>query len=187
MNKITTHQSALLRLVYLAFLIAVRLVVGRFSFGTTFLQISATFLVSALIGHWYGPWYAGLAGGISDVIGASLFPNGAFNPAFTVVAILSGIIYGWLLDYRRMPQISRWRIATLSVVVNLGINLVVNTLLLFYMYKTPFWPLFWTRLPKELIMLPIYYVGIYYLLKTVGRLRLTQRIVPEQWKKSEHP
>jgi len=64
---------------------------------------------------------------------------------------------------------------------------VVNTLLLFYMYKTPFWPLFWTRLPKELIMLPIYYVGIYYLLKTVGRLRLTQRIVPEQWKKSEHP
>lgn len=176
MNRITNHQSNLFRLIYLAFLIVVRLAVGRFSFGTTFLQLSGTFLVSALIGYWYGPLYAGVAGGISDVVGALLFPNGPFNPAFTLVAILSGVIYGVLLDHRTMPRLSWWRVALLSLLINLGINLVINTLLLYLMYHTPFWSLFWVRLPKELLMIPIYYFGIYYLLKTVDRLHLTERI-----------
>lgn len=176
MNSITKRQSSLTRLVFLAILIAVRLVVGRFSFGTSYLQLSATFLISALIGYWYGPMYAGIAGGISDVLSASLFPNGPFNPAFTIVAILSGVLYGWLLDHRTMPTIKKWRVLAISLTVNLGINLVLNTWLLYWMYKTPFWPLFMTRLPKELIMIPIYYLGIYYILQVSERLHLTERL-----------
>ncbi|WP_125605695.1 folate family ECF transporter S component [Lapidilactobacillus bayanensis] len=176
MNSMTKYQVRLTRLVYLAILIAVRLVVGRFAFGTSYLQLSATFLISALIGYWYGPFYAGIAGAISDVLSASLFPNGPFNPAFTVVAILSGILYGWLLDHRTMPVIKKWRVLALALLVNLGINLVLNTLLLYWMYQTPFWPLLMTRLPKELIMIPIYFFGIYYILQISDRLHLTDRL-----------
>lgn len=176
MEKTTRRGLATQKLVFLAVLIAMQLVVGRFSFGTNFLKFSATFLVSALIGYWYGPFYAALAGGVSDFIGAILFPMGSFNIGFTLVAIFSGFVFGWLLDQRRMPQLSWWRVLTVAVVINLGSNLLLNTLLLHFMYGANFWPLFLTRLPKELLMIPIYYLGIYFLLKAVNKLHLDQRL-----------
>ncbi|WP_461219298.1 folate family ECF transporter S component [Lapidilactobacillus salsurivasis] len=176
MEKTNRHGLSMQRLVFLAALIAIQLILGRFSFGTNFLKVSATFIVSALIGYWYGPFYAGIAGGVSDLIGASLFPQGAFNPAFTLVAIFSGVIYGWLLDQRKMSTVSWWRVLLVAVIINLGSNLVINTAVLQLMYHVSFWPLFWLRLPKELLMIPIYFVGIYVMLKAVTRLKLTQRL-----------
>ncbi|MCH4056526.1 folate family ECF transporter S component [Lapidilactobacillus gannanensis] len=176
MQKTTRRGLATRKLVFLAVLIAMQLVVGRFSFGTNFLKVSATFLVSALIGYWYGPFYAAIAGGVSDLIGAILLPMGSFNFGFTLVAIFSGFIFGWLLDQRHMPQPVWWRVLAVAGIINLGSNLFLNTVLLHYMYGANFWPLFLTRLPKELIMIPIYYLGIYFLLKAVAKLHLEQRL-----------
>lgn len=164
------------RLVFLAVLIAAQLIVGRFSFGNNFIKFSAGFLLSALIGYWYGPWYAGIAGGIIDLLSATLFPMGAFNPGFTVIAIFNGFVYGGLLDQRKMPTVSWWRVGVTSLILNLVSNLLFNTFLLHLMYKTPFWPLFYTRLPKELIMVPLYIVGIYFFLRAVEHAKLTQRL-----------
>ncbi|WP_261806660.1 folate family ECF transporter S component [Lapidilactobacillus luobeiensis] len=176
MEKTTGHGLSMQRLVFLAVLIAVQLVLGRFSFGTNYLKVTLTFVVAALIGYWYGPFYAAVASGVSDLVGAILFPNGPFNPAFTLVAIFSGFVFGWLLDQRKMPQVKWNRVLLTAVIINLISNLAFNTLIIHLMYRASFWPLFWLRLPKELLMIPIYFVGIYFILQMVERLRLNERL-----------
>ena len=63
-------------------------------------KISVAFFAIAIIGMLYGPVVAMIAGAICDVIGFLLRPQGSFLIVFTLIAMLSGIIYGICL-YRR--------------------------------------------------------------------------------------
>lgn len=62
------------------------------------LKLSFAFVAVASIGMLFGPTVAGLSCVITDVIGYFLRPTGgAFNPMFTLVEVMGGVIYGLFL------------------------------------------------------------------------------------------
>ena len=53
-----------------------------------------------------GPLYGGIVGGGADILGAFLYPTGRYNPFYTLLAILWGIL-PWLL----LLVTKKWRTA----------------------------------------------------------------------------
>ena len=65
-----------------ALLVALQVILARFlSINTTFVVVNFSFLAVALAGILFGPLWGMAVGGVSDLVGASLFPFGAFFPA----------------------------------------------------------------------------------------------------------
>ena len=64
-----------------ALLVALQVILARFlSINTTFVVVNFSFLAVALAGILFGPLWGMAVGGVSDLVGASLFPFGAFFP-----------------------------------------------------------------------------------------------------------
>ena len=81
-----------------ALLVALQVILARFlSINTTFVVVNFSFLAVALAGILFGPLWGMAVGGVSDLVGASLFPFGAFFPGFTLTAALVGLVYGAFL------------------------------------------------------------------------------------------
>ncbi len=81
-------------LVKVGMLIAISMVIEMYSIDLTFFKINFAFLAIAVIGMLFGPTVGLFAGLICDVVGYMVHPNGAFLPAYTLVAGLQGLIYG---------------------------------------------------------------------------------------------
>ena len=171
----SVRHLSLSRLVTLSLLIALTLVIGRFSVGTNLLKVSFTFVGMTLIGYFYGPFWTGLAGFILDLLGIMMSSSGVFYPGFTLSAIVAGIIYGGLLDARYAP-IHWWRLLTVSMLISLGINGIVTTLWLTQLSNLSFWSLFMMRLPKEILTVPVMFIVMKVILDVVQRLKLMERI-----------
>lgn len=148
MKRIHVHT-----MIQVALLIAIEVVLTRFcSISTPVVRIGFGFVPIAICGMLYGPAWAGVAGGVADVLGATLFPIAPYFPGFTLSSILTGLIFGLLL--RR--EEGGWSRLSLAVGLNcLGVSLCLNTLWLSLMYGTPFLVLLPTRILQNLIMIPI--------------------------------
>jgi 5,10-methenyltetrahydrofolate synthetase len=112
------------RLVSLAMLIAMEIVLSRFlSISSAGLKISLAFLPIVVAAMMYGPLWAGAAGGLADLVGAVLFPIGAYFPGFTLTAFLRGAVYGLFL-YNQKFRMSRVNAAVgvVCLVLNLGLD-----------------------------------------------------------------
>lgn len=157
-------------MVQVALLIAIEIVLTRFcSISTTVVRIGFGFVPIAICGMLYGPIWAGLAGGVADVLGATLFPVAPYFPGFTISAVLTGLIFGLLL--RREEK--TWFRLSLAVALNcLGVSLCLNTLWLSMMFGTPFQVLLPTRILQAMIMIPIQLV-LLQLLRRPVRLYMT--------------
>ena len=88
------------------------------------LRISFSFIPLALVGWLFGPIPAKLAGAVSDIIGALLFPSGAYFPGFTVTSMLSGFIYGACLYRSERYAIS---ITISKILVNMLLHVLLNS------------------------------------------------------------
>ncbi|WP_238389060.1 ECF transporter S component [Latilactobacillus sakei] len=76
------------RVVLLAVLIALQLVIARFAISLTIYRISFGFIVTALMGWWFGPVWAGLAAVLGDLINslmigvrAAISPVSRYQPS----------------------------------------------------------------------------------------------------------
>ena len=120
-----------------ALLVALQVILARFlSINTTFVVINFSFLAVALSGILFGPLWALAVGAVSDLIGATLFPFGAFFPGFTVTAGLVGLIYGLFLHQKGEGFHGRalWlRVVGASLCASLT-RLVLNSVWLYIMY-----------------------------------------------------
>jgi len=135
MNK---RNNQLMILVSCALLIAMNVVLVRFcSITTTYLRLSFGFIPLAIAAMMFGPGYACAVGAIADLLGAILFPSGPFWPGFTVVAGLCGLLYGMLREKPGAPD-SRMkfllRVAVVVTLVNVAMELGLNTGNLYLMY-----------------------------------------------------
>lgn len=154
-------------MVLAALLVAVEVVLSRWcSIATQFGKIGFAFVPLAVCGMLLGPWWACLAGGLSDLIGAVLFPIGPYFPGFTLSNALMGLVFGLLL-YR---QFSGWkRIALASVIVNFAISLFLSTWWLTILYGSPYLGLLPSRLAQSCIMTVMEIVVLQLIQKPIGR------------------
>ena len=76
-------------------MVAMEVILARFSIHTWNLKIGFTFLPIAVAAILYGPVAGGFVGAIGDVVSAVLFPVGAYFPGFTLTAYLTGAVFGF--------------------------------------------------------------------------------------------
>ena len=155
-----------------AMLAALAVVLDRFTWQVgPMLEIGVSFLAVGVSGFLYGPWLAGLAGVIIDILGYFLRPNGDFFFGFVLNEFLLGFIYGcWL--YRRRVTLARTFGACLTAV--LVLNLCLTPLWLHIMYGNTF-VLSAGRLLKNIVKLPVD-TGLLYALLRLAETRLVPQL-----------
>ncbi|MCI1986495.1 MAG: folate family ECF transporter S component [Lactobacillus sp.] len=154
--------------VSLAVFVAMALVLKRFTFGTSFLQISPVFVASVLMAYYLGPWVGAVGAIIVDQLNVLVFFPGLDFLGFTLTAAVTAIIYGAFL-YQKPVQL--WRVVVAVLLVTVIGDIVLNTLWL-DMMGTPWQGIIWVRVAKSALMFPIQ-IGISYAaLKAVARVRL---------------
>ena len=148
------------KIILVATLLAMLVVLSRFlSIKTPITKISFAFLPTMLCAFWLGPKWTLLLNVLGDLIGATLFPTGAFFVGYTVSTAVSALIYGCLLYhdfFKKKWLVFRAILATalVAVIVNMGLNTLWSSLTV----GQAFWPLLGTRIVKQLIMIPIHVV-----------------------------
>ena len=124
------------KLIVSAQLLALDVVLTRLlAINTPLMKIGLGFAAVALCAVLYGPWWAALVAALGDIVGALLFPTGAFLPGFTLTAACTGLIFGLCL-YRRDKSLL-WPIlaAALNVVL---VSFLLNTAMISYISGSPY-------------------------------------------------
>lgn len=159
-------MSKLKKLILAGLLLATTIVLNRFlSIKTPILVISFSYIPIMLSAIMLGPWYTMLIAGFADLIGALLFPFGAYFVGYTISAVISGLIYGLFLyrkkEFSNKSFILRLILSTLIVLI--VCNCLLNTIWIYITTKEALFAILPTRLLKQLIMLPIQVVSIYFI------------------------
>lgn len=123
-NKIDSRNLTK-KVALLGVLTAMGVVLGRFIPILNVLTSKYDFSFAAvmLAAYFVGPLGGAVVGGLVDLIGALLFPTGAYFPGFTATAALTGLVFGLLL-YKKctFPRIVISVLSTQAVC-----SLLINT------------------------------------------------------------
>ena len=162
------------KIILTAILLATLIILSRFlSIKTPILKISFAFIPSMLCAIWLGAKWTVLLNVLGDIIGATLFPTGAFFIGYTISTAISGLIYGLLLykkednSYTDKQFIIRLIISV--ILVTCISNIGLNTLWISITTGKAFIVLLGTRIVKELIMIPIQILVIIFIEKALRK------------------
>ncbi len=156
------------KIILTAVLLAMLIVLSRFlSIKTPIVKISFSFVPTMLCAIWLGPKWTILLNVLGDIIGANLFPTGPYFVGYTISTAIAAFIYGIILyqkegkEYTNAQFILRLVIATtlVAVIVNMGLNTLWSSITT----QKAFIVLLSARVVKELIMIPIHVVVIFFL------------------------
>ncbi len=158
------------KIIITAILLATQIVLSRFlSIKTPILKISFAFVPSILCAIWLGPKWAALLNVLADIIGATLFPTGAFFIGYTISTAISGLIYGLLLyknEERKYTDKQFFiRLIIAIVLVTCISNIGLNTLWISITTGKAFVVLLGARIVKEIVMIPIQLVVVLFIEK----------------------
>ena len=167
----------------MALLAALEIVLNRLcSINTQAVKIGFSFLPISLCAMLYGPLAAGITYGLSDFLGAVLFPIGPYHVGFTLGAVMMGLVYGLFL-YRdpesRVPLIrNRKQIHMFTEIVPAAlincvlIGLFINTCFVAQLYGSKtYWGWFMYRLLQYLVLVPLHIVFLPVLTKLGDQLK----------------
>lgn len=152
-------------------LMGMDIILSRFvSIETPITRISFGFLPSALIGILYGPWMAGTAGALTDIVGTVLFNRGgAFFIGFTLSAFLGSFFYGLFLHKK---EVTLWRVVLAVLVNTVFVNLTLNTLWLVLMVDEAWMAILPARILQNAVIAPIRVALIYFVAKNPSLRRV---------------
>jgi ECF transporter S component (folate family) len=136
-------MSKVKKIVLSALLLALLIVLDRLipPLSTPVLRISFGYIPVMLGATLLGPAYTVAVTVVADIIGATLFPMGAFFPGFTLSALLMGLIHGLFLYNVKTDKQYLIRLILSTFCVVLLIDMILNT----------FWLMITVR--KDLIVL----------------------------------
>ena len=155
-------------LVTASVLIALNIILSRFlSINAWNLKIGFTFVSIFVAAYFYGPVFCSVVAVVADVLGALLFPSGAFFPGFTLTALLTGLLFGVML-YKKQTL---FRIIITVLIDQLALGLCLNTYWLSILYGTSFDAVVVTRIVQCLIMIPVQIVTISLLMKKLPAVK----------------
>lgn len=127
LNEIT-GKNKVTCIVITGLLIAVSMAIETFTIEIPFAKINFAFLAIAAVGMFYGPVVAFFAGGICDVLGYIVHPDGGFIPTYILIAMLQGLIYGMVL-YRKWGNMSAASIRKSRKITEFTVRVVTARLL----------------------------------------------------------
>ncbi len=163
MEKLTVAAMLLALQVVLANVLQVPLMEKQYNFG---------FVPIAAAGALLGAPYAVAVGALGDLIGALVFPQGAYFPGFTLTNALVGLTCGLVLHGKRVHILR----CIAAVVISLaGFNLFLNSLWLNILYSAGGRTyLGWVamRAPNYLIEVPANVVLTFFVLQGLKRVKL---------------
>ncbi len=152
-------------LVTLGMLVAIEIVLSRFcSIPAWNFKIGLGFVPVVVAAVLYGPVPAAVVAGLSDFLGAIMFPIGPYFPGFTLTAALMGLVWGVFLHKRQTMA----RIGGAVAVNQLVLSLLLNTLWISVLYDSLYVPLFLTRTISTAVMIVAQVVTIGLMTKVLG-------------------
>lgn len=151
-------------IVIVGLLMGMDLILSRFiAIQTPITRITFGFLPSALIGIMFGPWTAGIAGALTDIVGTVLFSRGGpFFIGFTLSAFLGSFFYGLFLHKK---EVTLWRVIAAVLVNTLFVNLTLNTLWLVLMFEEAWMAILPVRILQNAVVAPVRVALIYFVAK----------------------
>jgi len=124
-----------------------------------------------LHGIYLGPKYSLLICALGDLIGALLFPFGAYFPGFTISAGLMGFVYGIFLYKKPQEEIKDFKyilkLIISSIIVLFGIKIFIESVFLNILYGKAYFEVVLSRLVTQTIMLPVQVISIFLLEKSL--------------------
>ena len=157
-------------LVLLGIIVAMKIILSRFTVGTTIVHVSLGFIGSVMLGYLFGPVWGSIGGGISDLVSSALFGNqGGFFLGFTLSAMIGPFIYG-LVFYQKPVKI--WRIILATLLVTVFVNIGLNTLWVHLLYGMDFRVVLIQRIPKEAITPWLEMIISYFVLNAISRVKI---------------
>ncbi len=132
-----------------------------------YIKIGFSGIPNRIVECLFGPVTGCLFGGALDILKYMLKPTGPFFFGFTFNVMLAGMIYGSIL-YKKPVTVKR--IAAAEFLVKLLVNCILNTLWISMLYGKGFFVLLPLRAVKNLIMLPIDSLILYFSLTYVKKL-----------------
>jgi ECF transporter S component (folate family) len=141
---------------------------------TEFMQIRFGFLVLAVAGLSGGPIMGLIVGALGDILSMILKGSGSgFFFGFTLSYALLGFFFG-LIFYKSKITVFR---AVLGGIVEFLNAMILNTLWLSIMFGSGYFPLFISRLPKNLIMLAVNSVLLFVVIKALATALRKSRVI----------
>lgn len=162
-------MSKIKKIVLSAMLLAITIILSRFiSIKTEILVINLAFIPTIMSGIWLGWKYSTLIAVLADIIGAILFPFGAYFPGFTLNSALAGLIYGLLL-YNNGNKLDNKQLIIRLIIANIlvlfGVNLLLSSFWIHILYGKAYIAVMASRIVAETVKLPIQIITIYILEK----------------------
>lgn len=162
------------KIVLTAVLLAMEIVLSRFlSIKTPLMKISFAFVPTCICAIWLGAKWTVLLNVLGDLIGATLFPTGAYFVGYTISTAIAGLIYGLILykDKEKVYTDKQFliRIIISVILVTCISNIGLNTLWISITTGKAFIILLGTRIIKEIIMIPIQIICIFYIEKMLRK------------------
>ena len=159
------------KLILSALLLATTIVLSRFlSINTSLFSIGFNFVPMVLAAIWLGPKYAAIISGLADVIGALLFPFGAFFIGYTISAIAKGLIYGLVLYKNGEEYTDKWLIVRLIIACTLVVVLVqflMNSIWIYMTTDKAFMAILTARITAEAILIPVQIITMFVIIKAL--------------------
>ena len=157
-------------LVLLGIIVAMKIILSRFTVGTNIVHVSLGFIGIAMLGYLFGPVWGSVGGGIGDLVSSALFGNqGGFFLGFTLSAMVGPFIYG-LVFYQKPVKI--WRIILATLLVTVVVNIGLNTLWVHLLYGMDFRVALIQRIPKEAITPWLEMIISYFVLNAISRVKI---------------
>ena len=169
-TKISTKM-----LVTLAMLLAIEIVLSRFlSIQTPITRIGFGFIPLVMAGILFGPIPAAIVAVLADVLGALLFPTGAYYPPLTITSLLVGLTYGLFL-YKisfNHKDVTDWLRIIGCVVVRQGVwALLLQSYWLSLLQGITYKQSIVARVPQVLILTVVEIIIIPVLIKVADMLK----------------
>lgn len=159
-------------LILLGIIVAMKIILERFTIGTSLAHIGLGFIGSVLLGYMFGPVWGAAGGGIADLVSSALFGNqGGFFIGFTLSAMVGPFIYG-LFFYQKPVKI--WRIVVAVLLVSIIVNVGMNTLWLHLLYNVDYKAALVQRAPMEIIVPWVQMIVVYFVLMAISRIKINR-------------
>lgn len=141
---------------------------------TQYIRIGFSGLPNRVVEFMFGPAIGAIFGGMLDILKFFLKPDGgAFFFGYTLNVMVAGVIYGSIL-YQKPVRLKRILIAEL--LVKIIVNCCLNTLWLSLLNGSAFMVILPARILRNLIMLPIDTVIVFFMLNCITRIMHTNGI-----------